>query len=61
MKLFDYVLGKSISDVTSNITTQICDLLKSKLIYSVDISRLCQFYDYRVFKDLFKNVPSGTL
>jgi SpoVK/Ycf46/Vps4 family AAA+-type ATPase len=57
MKLFEYVLGKSISDVTSNITTQICDLLKSKLIYFVDISRLCQFYDYRVFKDLFKNIP----
>lgn len=57
MKLFDYVLGKSISDVASNITAQLCDLLKSKLIYSVDISRFCQFYDYRVFKDLFKNVP----
>ena len=57
MKLFDYVLGKSVSNVTANLTTQLCDLLKSKLIYSVDISRFCQFYDYRVFKDLFKNVP----
>lgn len=57
MKPFEYVLGKSISNVASNITTQLCDLLKSKLIYSVDISRLCQFYDYRVFKDIFKNVP----
>lgn len=57
MKSLEFIMNGAITTVTMNVTNQIIDLLKSKFVYSVDITRISQVYDHRVFTDIFKNIP----